>query len=70
MEKVIDIAGSGEIKFIPWPDDRKRIETGDYVADFSKIQTELGWSPEVSFEEGMEKTIVFYRKYKQHYWQS
>ena len=68
MEKVIDIAGSGEIQFIPWPDDRKRIETGDYVADFSKIRAELGWNPEVSFEEGMEKTIAFYRKYKKHYW--
>jgi UDP-glucose 4-epimerase len=68
MEKVIDIAGSGEIQFIPWPDDRKRIETGDYVADFSKIRAELGWQPEVPFEKGMEKTIAFYRKYKKYYW--
>jgi dTDP-glucose 4,6-dehydratase len=31
-----------------------------YAVDFSKIETELGWKPLVSFEEGMEKTIRWY----------
>ena len=31
-----------------------------YAIDASKIKTELGWSPSVTFEEGLEKTIDWY----------
>ena len=31
-----------------------------YAMDITKIQTELGWSPAVSFEEGIEKTVRWY----------
>jgi dTDP-glucose 4,6-dehydratase len=33
-----------------------------YAIDFSKIQVELGWAPEESFETGLEKTIRWYLK--------
>lgn len=31
-----------------------------YAIDFSKIHDELGWSPKVTFEEGMKKTVDWY----------
>jgi len=31
-----------------------------YAIDSSRIDSELGWSPSVSFEEGMEKTVDWY----------
>lgn len=31
-----------------------------YAIDFSKIHNELGWSPKVTFEEGMRKTVDWY----------
>jgi len=31
-----------------------------YAIDASKINKELGWSPSVTFEEGLEKTITWY----------
>lgn len=31
-----------------------------YAMDISKIQRELGWSPQVTFEEGIEKTVRWY----------
>ena len=31
-----------------------------YAIDCNKIETELGWRPEVTFEEGMKKTIEWY----------
>ncbi len=32
-----------------------------YAIDSSKARTELGWNPEVSFDEGIRKTIEWYR---------
>ena len=31
-----------------------------YAIDSSKLQTELGWQPSVTFEEGLEKTVDWY----------
>ena len=31
-----------------------------YAIDATKINTELGWSPSVTFEEGLAKTIDWY----------
>jgi len=38
-----------------------------YAIDFSKIKRELGWHPQVSFEEGLEKTINWYKN-NQEWW--
>jgi dTDP-glucose 4,6-dehydratase len=32
-----------------------------YAIDFSKIKNELGWEPQVSFEEGLKMTIEWYK---------
>ena len=33
-----------------------------YSTDITKIQNELGWSPKVSFDDGLDKTIEWYKK--------
>jgi dTDP-glucose 4,6-dehydratase len=33
-----------------------------YAIDFSKIKNELGWSPSVSFDEGLRQMVDWYRK--------
>jgi dTDP-glucose 4,6-dehydratase len=33
-----------------------------YAIDFSKIRNELGWQPQVSFEEGITKTIAWFQQ--------
>jgi dTDP-D-glucose 4,6-dehydratase len=53
---------------VPFPTDRLRIDIGDYQGDFSKISHELGWFPKVSFEEGLRKTLDFYRENQAKYW--
>jgi len=70
IEKIVEIAGTGEIINTDWPEERKRIEVGDFVADISKIQKQLGWQPQVSLEDGLKRTIDFYRQHKAHYWSS
>lgn len=58
---------AGEYNKIPFPVDRQNIDIGDFYGDFSKIKTELGWSPKVPFEEGMRRTLNYYKENIQHY---
>ena len=32
-------------------------------ADIKKIQHDTGWTPQVSFEEGIERVIDFYKEW-------
>jgi len=45
---IIAAAGGGRLEFVPWPALAEQIETGDFVADISRIRADLHWRPEVS----------------------
>jgi UDP-glucose 4-epimerase len=53
---------------IPFPEDRKMIDIGDYYADFRKIEGLLGWTPQVGLKDGLRQTLDFYRRHKARYW--
>jgi len=62
IKKIVEIAGSGSYELVGWPDEKKKIDIGDFYADFSLIKKELGWQPKTSLDTGLRKTIDFYRK--------
>ena len=64
----VEISRSGKYELVPFPDDRKAIDIGDYYADFRKIDKLLGWSPEVMLKDGLTTTLDYYRKHRAHYW--
>ena len=64
---MIEINGSGNYQFIPFPENRKRIDIGDYFGDYSQIKNELGWQPQIQLREGITSTLDFYRKHKDQY---
>lgn len=68
VEKMIKVNGGGSYKIVPFPEERKKIDIGDYYADFSKIRNELGWHPKTCLEEGLLKTFDYYKKYRNYYW--
>jgi UDP-glucose 4-epimerase len=55
------MAGRGHIAFVSWPALAERIETGDFVADITRIRREIAWEPRVPLTDGLERTIAFYR---------
>jgi len=59
-ELMIRIYGRGECRIIPFPEERKVIDIGDYYSDFGKIKDTLNWEPKVSLEEGIEKTLKYF----------
>ncbi|MBC7262828.1 MAG: GDP-mannose 4,6-dehydratase [Chloroflexi bacterium] len=56
-------------RLVPFPPDQKRIDIGDYFADYSKIHKELGWEPKVDLREGLRRTVQYYLEHKEHYWE-
>ncbi|HKB11961.1 MAG TPA: NAD-dependent epimerase/dehydratase family protein [Vicinamibacterales bacterium] len=55
------IAGGGRVEFVEWPHQAAQIETGDFVADISRIRCDLGWEPCVTLSDGLARTVAFYR---------
>jgi len=66
-QMLIAINAAGEYRRIPFPPDRKSIDIGDYYADFSKIQRELGWTPQVPLAGGLRRSLDYFRRYLPHY---
>lgn len=65
---LVEINGSGSYDFIPFPEDRKAIDIGDYYGDYRLIQGRLGWQPRIGLVEGLQRTLAFYRQNRQYYW--
>lgn len=58
---LLKVNGIGEFAVHEFPDDRKRIDIGDYYADDSRIRSELGWVPKVNVQEGLKRSLDYYR---------
>lgn len=67
-KEIIRIAKQGKWEYAPFTAERKAQEPGDFYSDITKIKTLVGWKPEISLNEGLEKTIDFYRTNKRRYW--
>jgi UDP-glucose 4-epimerase len=60
--------GRGSYRIIPYPDDRKPIDIGDYVGDYTAIRELLGWRPTVSLEDGLNRSLDYFRAHGERYW--
>ncbi|OPY02683.1 MAG: CDP-paratose 2-epimerase [Syntrophorhabdus sp. PtaB.Bin047] len=67
-EKIVAIAGTGRTKFTEFTQERKEVEPGDYYADITRITGTTGWRPATSLDDGIARTIDFYRKHRKEYW--
>ncbi len=52
---------NAKISYVPSPEYTTKIDVGNFLVDNSKLSS-LGWSPNVSLIEGIEKTIDFFKK--------
>lgn len=68
-ELLIEINGKGTYEIVPFPEDRKTIDIGDYYADYRKIRSKLGWKPATPLAQGLKKTLDFYYQFSAHYWE-
>jgi UDP-glucose 4-epimerase len=68
VKLMIEIAGSGSYEIVPFPEEKKRIDIGDYYGDYRRIKAILGWKYRIAMREGLQKTFDYYRKNKEQYW--
>ncbi len=68
VKEIIKACESGSYTHVPWPEDRKIIEVGDVVTDYSKLAAHTGWTPSTRLSEGLRITAEYYREHKKHYW--
>jgi UDP-glucose 4-epimerase len=66
-ELLVRVAGSGSYETRAFPAERKRIDIGDYYSDDRLIRSTLGWEPRVRLEDGLARTLAFYRRHLDRY---
>lgn len=62
VETVVDVVGRGAVEFVPWPADYEKVETGDFVADLTKLERLTAWRSRVDLRTGIERTCEYYRR--------
>jgi UDP-glucose 4-epimerase len=67
VKLMIEIAGRGSYRLVPFPPERKRIDIGDFYSDSGKLRRTLGWKPSVSLRDGLARTIEYYSRHKDQY---
>jgi UDP-glucose 4-epimerase len=64
---LVETNGAGEFLIRSFPEERKKIDIGDFYSDYRLIRQELGWEPKVPLNQGLSLTLDFYRKYLSSY---
>ena len=64
---LVELAGRGSWRLEPFPDERKRIDIGDFHADSSRIREVLGWRPTTPLREGLRRTLEYYEAHREAY---
>jgi UDP-glucose 4-epimerase len=67
VARLIELAGSGSVRFVDWPPEKKRIDIGSFYTDSTKFRQTVGWHPQTRLVEGLRQTIAFYRQHMPHY---
>ncbi len=64
---LIELNNGGTYEVRTYPEDRKKIDIGDYYSDFSKFAAAVSWEPKVRLREGLIKTLEYFRLNPSHY---
>lgn len=65
---ILDELCNVDHEVVPFPQDKRIIDIGDYYGDYSAFRGVTGWQPRVDLREGLERTIESFRQHKREYW--
>jgi len=64
---LLEVAGSGGYELVPFPPERKRIDSGDFHAGITRARALPEGQPRVPLRQGLEETVAYYRRNREHY---
>jgi UDP-glucose 4-epimerase len=59
---LLELHGSGSYSVHSFPEERKKIDIGDYYSDPTKFESAVAWRPNINLREGMSRTLKFYKE--------
>lgn len=66
-EQLVAIAGSGRFERRAFPEERKKIDIGDFYSADGPFRAATGWQPKTPLSSGLAETLAFYRSNLAHY---
>lgn len=63
LQEITDVC----YEIVPFPDNKKIIDIGDYYGDYSLFHKITGWRQKIDMPKGLRKTIAFYRQNPEEY---
>jgi UDP-glucose 4-epimerase len=64
---LVDLAGAGSVRYVPWPAEKKAIDIGSFYADSTRFREAVGWHPRVPLRAGFARTLDYYRAHASEY---
>jgi UDP-glucose 4-epimerase len=68
VEILVELCPPCGYRLVPFPEEKKRIDIGDYYADYSRFRSAVGWEPKIGPREGLGRMVRYYQEHRQHYW--
>src|SRR5205814_8963673 len=68
VQLLLRLTGRGSYRIVPFPADKKAIDIGSVYTSAEKFNAATGWRPRTTLEEGLTRTVDYYRRFRKHYW--
>ena len=68
VQLLLRVTGRGSYRIVPFPADKKAIDIGSVYTSAEKFNAATGWKPRTTLEEGLTRTVDYYRRCRKHYW--
>ena len=59
--------GVASWKLVPFPEDRKAIDVGDFTCDYSSFSSAFGWKPKITFADGIKRSFEYFKNEIEYY---
>ena len=59
--------GVASWNLVPFPEDRKAIDVGDFTCDYSSFSFAFGWKPKIKFAEGIKRSFEYFKNEIEYY---
>ena len=64
---LLRVAGTGRVRYVDWPEEKKKIDIGSFYSDSTRFRAATGWQSAVDIREGLARTLAFYRAHRDRY---